>query len=668
MNMKETMNMKKTLLASSVTLAALGLVACGGSDGQDSGADTSTSFTGLVIDGRIAGGTVWMDANLNGAIDGFEPFAVTDSSGYFTYNPITKVNYCKDSSNSELYQYCLNTNLVSGKALIKIAGGLDVDTLEPFKGVMTLETTRADAQSAETNLIGAALDSTNPLLETYLSLISPLTSLMANLDDTKRADIFKKLGIDSTVNVNDLLKKDFSLETISATGTATDEAKEATKLKGQLLKAAYKVQKMVDSMTTALDQQAKAAGVKFGTNDNKTTVTSSSQFVGEALGDALLALPATQTIDDFSETNLTTITESAADKVAVQIVKTDNTQTEASVKAKLKNSDLTKMAGVMAKQVQQTAKTTFDKVSDADIAAGTDKLKSAILATEVVLTKAKKSAEEMTGATDANKATVLNNVTTEVGLIAGVVEGSDFTTQIGTTLGKGETFEVATFTTKMDTEVDGKASTYVVPTATITGGVEDSALASTVITAGADRIWSNRSLIMSGQSQNATGDVTDKGRVIMYFTAASRTARGGDVGVCITRNAGVNEAAGSTAATKDDVKGDYFKGTWQEVGNSGNVVTVNSTAVQFLVTAFNIQVVAEEDKKNFLGTPNSTDIYAKFRFDYDGKSYSWFSDNKVTTGTGNELDWGLVTIDASNKAATSVAECQANAALTTGIF
>ena len=83
------MKFRKNLFALSITTTMMGLTACGVTP-QDVGTGaTAGNASGLAVDGYLAGATVYADTNNNNRLDSWEPRAVTDKDGYFTYNPKT---------------------------------------------------------------------------------------------------------------------------------------------------------------------------------------------------------------------------------------------------------------------------------------------------------------------------------------------------------------------------------------------------------------------------------------------------------------------------------------------------------------------------------------------------------------------------------------------------
>jgi hypothetical protein len=245
------MTFKQSLLASSISLILLGLVGCSDSDVQDEQDEDETSFTGLVVDGRIARGFVWVDTDSDGIIDTYEPYAYTDSDGYFTYNPLTNTNYCATDG----HQYCLETGMVQGDYLIKVAGGIDLSTGEKFKGVMTINGNLAEAKEIEQQVVsqGAASDSKPD----FLPVISPLTSMVANLTAEDKVKILTNIGIPNVTvdNVDELLNKDY---------TDIDVNDEDAAEKIALFGYAFKTQKLIDTLALMLDTYLEEQGYDLG--------------------------------------------------------------------------------------------------------------------------------------------------------------------------------------------------------------------------------------------------------------------------------------------------------------------------------------------------------------------------------------------------------------------
>lgn len=220
------------------SLVAL-LSACGGT-GQDDGSVSSfeQDYSGVVIDGYLARATVFLDTNNNGTRNSWEPFAFTDNDGYFSYNPLTDTNYCAAGASAELAQYCLTTNVSYSNVVIRIDSGYDVLTGEPFSGQMSR---RLSAVSADS---------------TPNTLVSPLTSLITNIDSTTdQGTVLSSLG---------LIASDLDVNYLSETGNDDVNA--------NLLNAALKVHKVVTVLADRITDTYDEIGDEVGTPNDATSV------------------------------------------------------------------------------------------------------------------------------------------------------------------------------------------------------------------------------------------------------------------------------------------------------------------------------------------------------------------------------------------------------------
>ena len=173
-------------------LLATGLSACGGV-GQDEGeaSDFSQTLRGVVIDGYLARATVFIDSNNNGTRDPWEAYAFTDNEGYYSYNPKTGTDYCAATATDSEKVFCLVSSRPLANQVVRIDGGYDILTGEPFKGQMSrrLSSTVDEQQS---------------------NVISPLTSLFTDFnEDNRRQSLLDSLAISNNdldidyYNVND---------------------------------------------------------------------------------------------------------------------------------------------------------------------------------------------------------------------------------------------------------------------------------------------------------------------------------------------------------------------------------------------------------------------------------------------------------------------------------
>ncbi len=157
------------------------LSACGGT-GQDDGsvANVSQTIAGVGVDGHLARATVYLDTNNNGTRDAWEVYAFTDDDGYYSYNSLTDTDYCApDAAESEAL-YCLSANTNSADVVLRIDGGYDVLTGEPFYGQLTR---RIDTSAGE-NI---------PDL-----VVSPLTSILTDVNESEKQEILEVLGLEES--------------------------------------------------------------------------------------------------------------------------------------------------------------------------------------------------------------------------------------------------------------------------------------------------------------------------------------------------------------------------------------------------------------------------------------------------------------------------------------
>jgi hypothetical protein len=223
-NMLHTFAFKPTALYLAVALALAG---CGGT-GQDTGESQNHSQTiqGVAIDGYVARATVFLDYDNNGTRDPWEPFAFTDDSGYFSYNPLTNTDYCSASVDPQLSLYCLRTTRVLKETVLRVDGGYDVLTGEPFMGQLSR---RLDLSS------GSPVN----------ALVSPLTTLLTDLrNPTDRTALMTLLGI-----------KDADLEVDFLAGT----------IETSLLNATLKAHKIVSLFAGLLEDHYSEIGAPQST-------------------------------------------------------------------------------------------------------------------------------------------------------------------------------------------------------------------------------------------------------------------------------------------------------------------------------------------------------------------------------------------------------------------
>ncbi len=180
---------KLALVAVSPALAlgSLFLSGCGG-DEQDAGLASAEQiqFNGVAVDGALARATVYLDSNNNATRDPWEESAFTDNDGYYSFNPKTQTDYCAASTPPSEKIYCLTSARSHTNVVVRIDGGYDLLTGEPFMGQMSKRLDFSeDADSID-------------------SVISPLTSLLTEIgSDEGRSNVLESLRItENDLNVN----------------------------------------------------------------------------------------------------------------------------------------------------------------------------------------------------------------------------------------------------------------------------------------------------------------------------------------------------------------------------------------------------------------------------------------------------------------------------------
>ncbi|WP_246434601.1 hypothetical protein [Teredinibacter haidensis] len=240
------MRLNSLLKIGSVFGLGVGLIACGGS-GQDVGSPShvDTVLSGRVIDGYLARATVFMDTNNNGTRDAWEPFAFTDDEGYYSYNPNTDTDYCAADASAALQQYCLRLNTVLATAVIRVDGGYDVQTGEPFIGQLSR---RVDINTEVENDF----------------IVTPITTLLTSIDgEENQHAVLNRLGLNAPDLDVDYLHND--------------------SISPQLINTALTIHKSVTILSDALTD------TYFEIGENLGTPNDASQLVYKNLAEFVLA-------------------------------------------------------------------------------------------------------------------------------------------------------------------------------------------------------------------------------------------------------------------------------------------------------------------------------------------------------------------------------------------
>lgn len=237
----------------SLALAIAALTGCGGT-GQDVGSINQSTpkqtFSGRAIDGYLARSTVFLDSNNNGTRDAWEAWAFTDNDGYYSYNPKTQIDYCAASASPLEAQYCLVSSANYDNVVVRIDGGYDVLTGEPYLGQLSRRLPNLSETPSNTEN----------------QIISPITTLLTNISEQQsQTSILASLNLtNSSVNVDYL--------NVGNAGIADMN----------IFNAAMRVEKVVNVLSDRLNDTYTEIGEDFGTPNN------SNSYVYNALAQQLL--------------------------------------------------------------------------------------------------------------------------------------------------------------------------------------------------------------------------------------------------------------------------------------------------------------------------------------------------------------------------------------------
>lgn len=242
----DTLKLKNNKQRAFLFITCVSLWGCGGT-GQDQGQVSSSSqvFSGLALDGQIARATVYIDANNNGKRDPWEMSAFTDNHGYYSFNPITDTNYCRADASEQDASYCLRSLSPLASTVIRVEGGYDILTSEPFLGQLSR---RIDAETMD---------------GTENTIISPLTSIVSNAESADEMhDILSSLGISDVddLDVNYLDMQNNASEDMDVT----------------LFSTAIKLHKIVTLLSDRINDNYKQIGGSFGAPNDASMLIYSS--------------------------------------------------------------------------------------------------------------------------------------------------------------------------------------------------------------------------------------------------------------------------------------------------------------------------------------------------------------------------------------------------------
>ncbi len=333
---------------------------------QDVGLGNDPVLGGRAVDGYIARAIVFVDSNENGVLEAWESRAFTDGDGYFTNNPgedvkdpLDDINYCAADTPRSLAIHCLRFPIGLDESLIRVLGGYDITTSEPFKGMMTLRA------SPNTDV-------------SLLNNSSPITSLLAMMNQEDINALAVSIGYaDASPLMQDFLQH---LEDI-------DESVQE-KTRRELTGIALQAHKMVDVLAHYLETLLSAN--KFG--DSKGLPEDSTPFVYQAMAAEIstqLATDSSFDLNTFFKTNtrIKAVIEKAAELIE-KIVKND----DEAVSISLPDDDVKLIVANRTVELAEFIQTLFSADQIINIDSLTDKqdIQARLRAIEVVTTLLRK--------------------------------------------------------------------------------------------------------------------------------------------------------------------------------------------------------------------------------------------------------------------------------------
>jgi len=223
---------EKYLLSLSMSSVLILLTACSVST-QDQGLGDAEdkSLSGVAIDGYIARAVVYADVNENNKLDVWEKRALTDSEGYFTYNPNTKTNYCLLPETDAKKVHCLNAPIGYDEVIIRMTRGYDLATVEPFTGTLSIR-----------------INVTSSVLE-ISAIGSPLNALLSEMSVEEKKNFFE---LETSIEEN-LVDKDYLDFSVG------NDLEGANAERNEIIKLSINTHKVADVIASLLDKDFAAS-------------------------------------------------------------------------------------------------------------------------------------------------------------------------------------------------------------------------------------------------------------------------------------------------------------------------------------------------------------------------------------------------------------------------
>ena len=265
------MKFTRTFVSLSMSSAIVMLSACNVSTQDEGLGSEGTPISGIAVDGYIARGVVFADGNENNKLDPWERRALTDSQGYFSYNPNSDINYCSLPSTDPKSVHCLKAPLGFDDVLIRITRGYDLTTVEPFTGTLSMRV----------NIASSVIE--------VPAMGGPLNTLLAEMASEQQSAFFEA---ETSIDQNSLQHDYLNFATGNGLQGADDDRK-------AIIKLSIDLHKISDIIAASLDKVfATANGDSSGFfGAEQGLPVDASTYVYQAIVDEIFRL---QTTTDLS--------------------------------------------------------------------------------------------------------------------------------------------------------------------------------------------------------------------------------------------------------------------------------------------------------------------------------------------------------------------------------
>lgn len=623
------LNTRKTCNTLSILALVAGLTACGGADETQDGPlpgtdapivvteDNSTKIAGAALAGYVANGLVWIDLRDNDTLDGTEPFAYTDSQGYFSYNPNTGIDYCAAQS-AVLQQHCLDIGQSTGTVEIKVAKGTQLFSSTPFVSVLTqlvdLETARANYPALIA--LGAKPSGNSVIWQEQVSqrqvVMSPLGTLAYYLpDETQVAEVIQAFGLSASFDLSN--EATLSINFMEGLNNTNDTVSK------ELFVANATINAIVDNFTLNFDAAFTSVDLGFdgfAINNADNVYKALAQVVVSAINADPAASP--NTFDDKTPRHF------ASYNALINVDQLLNAQDlmQANINADYSALELFNFP------IQTPADSLIMAQESVDLSSAAVGVSQTDAATIALLVDFQ-SIQKFDAKSLSRNSTILQQLTLNEKMLnlASQVFGE---TPIESTLGSLMKNARNPITLSGGTNLDifGLKNALLLselnPDETV-----DAASSDEFILSDADALTIPGSYL----SLSGVQDGNEQGQLVVYFDGASEDTSG-SITMCVAYNNPIDPS--------DNISGQRFTGSWGFIGESGNRLSLLAEGfrvqMNILGETLGSEIPLEQQVLSLQRNPN--EFYGKLGFSLNDDSGSWHSDEASVSG-----DFGFRTIE-----------------------